>query len=173
MKRTVAVMAAILLVGASFAQTPLVFDDSGVDYTNTDLDTAYLSFERENDTLRIVLDDAPSAGALPGITFNVPDLGREDFFGNDIGAWVTDVEEVEILGSGNTFSGYEVTHQGVSLREVITAYTNALAAEGFEVEATSGASSNLATIVANHANGGLRIQLHRFGTGVTAYLSRS
>lgn len=171
MRRIIALATAVLLVGVASAQTPLSFDDSRVDYTNTDLETAYLALVRENGTLKVILDDVSSAAALPGIVFNVPDRGRTDFFGKTIGAVIGDVEDVAINKSGNAFTGYTVTHEAVSIRNMVAAYTDVLESQGFGVAARESTNSNLATLVVSDANGEFLVHLHQLGSDVTAYLA--
>lgn len=166
-------LTAALFAGTAAAQVPLAFSDTAVDYTNSDLETAWLSLQAIDGELVLTLDDQASDASLPAIAFDVPDAGRTDFFGNDIGAVIGDVDEVEVLSTGSAVQGIDVTHEDVTLREAIAAYRNTLEAQGFTVDTTSSSNGNLSTLVASGEEGDLRIVLHRTGGDVTARLIRS
>jgi hypothetical protein len=166
-------LTAVLFAGAASAQVPLAFDDTSVDYTNSDLDSAWLSLQMIDGVLVLMLDDRPSGASLPAIAFDVPDLGLADFAGNEMGAVIGDVADVELSGNGVAVQGIDVMHEDVTLRETTAAYQNALETQGFTVEATNSDNGNFSTLVASGQGGDLRIVLHRTGGNVTANLSRS
>jgi hypothetical protein len=166
-------LAALLFAGAASAQVPIAFDDTSVDYTNSGLESAWLSLKMIDGVLVLTLDDEPSDASLPAIAFDVPNLGRTDYAGNYIGAVIGDVADVQVAGTGAAVPGFNVTHEDVTLQEAAEAYRNTLEAQGFAVEATNSTNGNHSILVARGEGGDLRIVLHRTDGNVTANLSRS
>ncbi len=164
-------LAIAALIGApALANRAMSVQDSAVDFTDTDTDLAYITLSSVDGALVVTFADQASAASLPAIDFLVPDLGREDVFGKDIGSQLSDISAVSIDRTGSLITGYDVTHGDVSINAVLTAYVTQLEAAGYAVVVDSSGSTNLASMTATSANGSVRVNLHRYGSGVTANL---
>lgn len=169
---TTTALTAALFAGVASAQMPLALSDTAVDYTNSDLDTAWLSLQTIDGELVLTLDDQPSDASLPAIAFDVPAVDRTDLFGN-AGAVIREVADVEVLGTHLTVKGIDVTHEDVTLRETVAAYQNTLEGQGFTVETTNSGNGNFSTLVASGEGGDVQIVLHRTDGNVTARFIRA
>lgn len=176
MKRTMfglVLSVAVLTSGA--VAGPFVVDDSGIDYTqrfeDTDVEVAYVTLGRVDGRLSLSLDDAASgARALPAIDFVIPDLDREDLFGNEFNADLGDILEFSMLSAGRYAVSLTVSHPDVSVRSVAAAYQEALEQLGYAVQVTRSLNGNSARLVAEHADEIVKIQFAQAGTRVRAHV---
>jgi len=159
-------------IGAApaFASTGLSVQDRGFDYADASTETAYFSLAGADGSLVLTVDDQASANSLPGIDVVVPDLGREDFFGSDIGAELSDISALSFRTAGSVTTGFEVTHASTTLSATQDAYMSALQAAGFDVLVADGVSANFAVLTGTSATGSVRVTLHRAGADVEASL---
>lgn len=150
----VALLALALCLSTAIASPWIQIEDGGVDYEDTDLESAYIGLSMADDRLVVTIDDAAFDGALPSIAFAVPDLpDREDFFGTKINATIRDISEIRWAGQNDDLVsaaylvGFEVTHESVSMDDLLAAYERAFSEMGFtaEVSTTATPSVRLAT----------------------------
>lgn len=138
------ILAAILLVAglcatAAMAKSYVQIHDSGIDYSDTDLSSAYIGLEYVDGELRVHLDDETFDGAMTAkVDFDVPDLvNRKDFFGNSINADITDIAKIFWTGQNDDGAqahytvGFIVTHLDTTLSDAIAEYDAMLGAAGF------------------------------------------
>lgn len=138
------ILAALLLVAglcasAAAAKTYVQIHDSGIDYSDTDLSSAYFGLEYMDGELRVHLDDESFDGAMSAkVDFDVPDLvDRKDFFGNTINADITDIDDVFWTGVNDDGAqahytiGFMVTHLDTTLSDAIAEYDALLGTAGF------------------------------------------
>jgi hypothetical protein len=166
---TTLAVAVALIAGTASANTYLSVVDTGVDYTDTDLEAAYLAFSYDGDVLAIAIDDDTGSG-LPAIAFYVPDLGRTDLFGDEYGARLSDIDDVTVESQGGAVVAFGVRHESADIDDVADAYTSALEAEGLTVRVEKDVNANVVTLVTSGADGQLVVKLHRIGGDVSAYL---
>lgn len=161
------VATATFLTGGVLA-APFLIDDVGVDYLqtheDTEVETAYIAFTKVGGELVVTFDDVASPTSLPPIDFIIPDLDREDLFGNEFNADLSDIEEVGFVNAGRVTTSLDVSHPDVTLGELAAAYADALRALGFGVQVEHRLNGSSASLVAEDANGILRIQMARSGT---------
>lgn len=173
MTRTLTTLAVAfaLIAGTASANTYLSVVDTGVDYTDTDLEAAYLAFsyDGDDDVLAIAIDDDAGSG-LPAIAFYVPDLGRTDLFGDEYGARLSDIDDVTVESQGSAVVAFGVRHESADIDDVADAYTSALEAEGLTVRVEKDVNANVVTLVTSGTDGQLVVKLHRIGGDVSAYL---
>lgn len=169
-----AVATATFLSGGAFA-APFLVDDAGVDYLqrsdDTDVETAYIAFSTSEGQFVVRFDDEASPTSLPVIDFVIPDLEREDMFGTEFNAELSDIAEVAIVNAGRVTTSLTVSHPDVTLRDLAAAYEGALQTLGFSVQVEHRLNGNSASLVAEDANGLLRIQMARTGTGARVHFA--
>lgn len=169
-----AVATATFLTGGALA-APFMLDDSGVDYMehweDTEVETAYISFTTLDGRLVVTFDDVAAPTALPAIDFVIPELEREDMFGNEFNADLSDIAEVAYVNAGRVTTSLDVTHPDVTLRELAAAYEHALRSIGFSVQVEHRRNGSSASLVAEDANGMVRIQMARSGTGARVHFA--
>lgn len=164
-------LAIAALIGApALANRAISVQAGAVDFTDTDTELAYITLSSVDGSLVVTFADQASSTSLPAIDFLVPDLGREDIFGADVGAELGDIAAVSIDRTGSLATGYDVTHADVSFGAVLTAYVAQLEAAGYTVVVDRSGSTNLASMTATTATSSVRVNLHRFGSNVTANL---
>lgn len=166
--------AATMFTGSALA-APFVLDDSGVDYgmrsDDTDVEVAYMTLGMDGGRLVVSLDDAQAEGALPAIDFVIPDLDREDLFGEEFNADLSNIAEVRRVDAGRYAVSLDVTHPSVSVRELANAYADSLEGLGYAVQVSQAGAGKGTRIVAEHADGILRIQLTPAGYNVRAHFA--
>ena len=169
MKRfvTSALLTCAFTITAVFANPWVQIDDSGVDYEKTSTEKAYIGLSMSDGNLVIRIDDSAFDGALPAIAYDVPDLeDRKDFFGNDINAEVTDIVEVRWRGLNDDHPraaflvGFDATHEGASLADVLTAYERAFRGMGFSAETHNAGPSSLRTVTYSNGDATVRARFH-------------
>lgn len=169
MKRFIAfaLLTFALTLSAALANPWVVIDDSGVDYDKTSVEKAYIGLSMNDGNLVIKIDDASFDGALPAIAYDVPDLeDREDFFGNEINAEVTDIVEVRWHGLNDDHPraaylvGFDATHEDATLDDVLTAYDRAFRSMGFSAETRTAAPSSLRTVTYSNGDATVDARFH-------------
>ena len=169
MKRFIifALLTCALTFSAALANTWVQIDDSGVDYEKTSVEKAYIGLAMTDGNLVIRIDDSRFDGALPAIAYDVPDLeDREDFFGNEINAEVTDIVEVRWHGLNDDHPhaaflvGFDATHEGSSLEDVLAAYERAFRGMGFSAEANTSGPSSLRNVTYSNGDATVRAKFH-------------
>lgn len=166
---TLAVMVSLFVFGLASAGSVLAIavDDRAVDYTNTDLEEAYLSLGQDGDSLLLTLSDTPFDNRLPPIAITIPDLGKEDFWGNAIGAELQDIEEITLHPYGWRYRGIEVVHPLANLRQVETSYLEVLAQLGFRMTETVLDTANIRGHLFTRGEATLRMVFTHQGAEVT------
>lgn len=168
--RIIATLLFALVASAALAAGHLGVIDSGVDYTDDDLGSAYIAMQFDGDTLWLTIDDASFEGAMPSIDFDVPDLGREDFLGNDIGAQLSDIDDMTWTAVGrdvptaNALHGVSYRHNELSLREGADLYVEAFEAMGFQTEMARTAASSVMVGTFTHGDTVVTVRLHSLGS---------
>lgn len=171
LRKLVLPLALVALIGApALAHPSLSVHTGAIDFTDADTELAYITLSSMNGSLVVTFADQASSTSLPAIDFLVPDLGREDVFGNDVGAELGDITAVSLDRTGSLLTGYDVTHADVSFGAVLTAYVTQLEAAGYTVVVDGSGTTNLASMTATTATSSVRVNLHRFGSNVTANL---
>ncbi len=171
--RILAALALGITLAVATAHTTLTFDlgDGAVDYTDHDTDEVYPAFAMVDGTLIVTFHDDAPCNALPAISFDIPDLGKEDIFGNDIGATIADIGDVEWRADGaDTPSSWSLTgvtyvHTDVALADAVEAYANAFRSLGFEVVIHNTPSANMKVAMVSHGDATARIALRKSGAG--------
>lgn len=169
--RNAALALVVVLAGIAGASSPLfTIDDGGIDYLDTSAETAYIGLAVADDgDLVLLLSHEPLEGGLPAVQLVVPDLGRVDFFGNDVGAELNDLAGLELVDYGLKYRSYSVVHESNSLVEVIAAYEDALAALGFVPDSVP-AAGNVRVIRFVGDQGEVRAVFSATGHGVSVHL---
>lgn len=166
--RTLATLAA-LVASVSLAAAPIQIDDSQVDYSNSDLETAYLTLSESSGKLTVSLSDAATgAHALPVDMTDVPIVKGTDFFGDTkyYGVLTDSGSPVTLTLVGNVPYGIGVTHWDVSLDEAVDAYVAGLAAAGDPTTVELDGTYAVVT-----SGSGVRIVLQDVFNGVKAYIA--
>lgn len=139
-RAAVAILAVLFFLPFAFAHGTLVmWNDDGVDYTDDGTSEVYVALAFDGEAMWVTFHDDAPEGALPAIVFEIPDLEREDIFGNDIGALLSDINEVQWTASGRDIAnsphltGVTFTHEGVTVADAVAAYAVAFDALGFDV----------------------------------------
>ena len=158
-----ALFATALAFSATLANPFLTFDDSGVDYEDTDVEEAYIAFEMHEGQLVVIVDDEPFAGALPAIGFEVPDVtDREDFWGNEFNADMSNISDIVWLGVNDDgpeaayLVGLEANHTGASLAAAVEAYDRAFRSLGYSAEVSDTAAQSVKLV--SYSNGDSTLQ---------------
>ena len=157
-----------LAMGSAFAAVPTGFEDDGVDYANAETEVAYLAFAMDGDTLVVTLDD-DAIGSLPAIAFDVPAVDRYDVLGNNLGAKLTSIDDVEVATTGTILTSLDVTHLSSDLMDLARSYQAQFEALGFSVDVTIHTNHNVATIDAHNGDGAVRVVLHNGADGIDAH----
>ncbi|UCH27747.1 MAG: hypothetical protein JSV66_08940 [Trueperaceae bacterium] len=166
---------AVAVMGLAFADNMVffTFDDTGFDYTDTEIEEAYLQLAFKEGTFEVLFSDAEMEAALPVISIVVPKRVETDDYGNE--TVITDLRDlrgIEWYDSGSEVLGFKVTHPDMRLRDVSAAYFAAFEMYGFElVEETTGA--NLIACVFGDGVYQLRTVFTRHGEDIVAYLHTS
>jgi hypothetical protein len=168
----VATLATLLIWGAASA-APFGFDDSGIDYSNGDVDTAYLQLSLDDGRLLVTLDDQPTTATLLPVKFDeVPVRHRVDIFGDDVHEGILESgSDVRVDRYGRAVKGLTVTHRGVSVREATEAYRNSLGRLGFDVSVERSSNGNFATVTATNDEDTIRVSIHRGSREGTARIA--
>lgn len=165
------------LVSIGLARSHLVIDDAGVDYTDDDIGEAYIGMDFVDGQLVLTIDDASFEGAMPAIDFDVPDLGREDTLGNDIGAVLADVDDVSWTAVGADVPTSPALHEVVyrhldlSLDETVDLYADAFESMGFETEIADSAASSVKVGTFTHGDTIVTVRFQALGSEVEVDLS--
>lgn len=163
---------AAALVGVATAQN-LIIDDSSFDYSDTDIETAYLDMQRTDaGDLVILFSDTDMGSVLPSVAVTVPDAAGTDIFGDDRTADAADIDEVDFLAAGNVGLAFQVTHEDTLVRDVSEAYLEALAGLGFTATPIS-ETTNLRVVELDDGQLQLRAVFRNVGAGdVTARITK-
>lgn len=158
--------AAAICVSVAFGAGYLIVDDSGIDYTNTDLSKAYLGFDPMGENVVVILSASRFEGSIGTVDFDVPDLDREDFFGTPINADLTSIADVRWSGVNNRGADaaflveMEATHLDTSLEDVLTGYHEALERLGFSRSVTDTAARSVKVATFSNGSTTLIVRLH-------------
>jgi hypothetical protein len=164
---------AALLAGQASAAT-IAFDDSGVDYSDSDIETAYLSLSMSDGELVVSLADVAGTDTLLPVEFDdVPVRMRTDVFGEESyeGIFSEDRSDVLIERRAGTVERVTLIHDGVTVRDAAETYRSALAALGFDVTVERSSNGNFATVTARDADGGVQVNIRRGDRQVTASMA--
>lgn len=123
-------ISAAALVGVTAAQN-LIIDDSGFDFSDTDIETAYLDMQRTDNGLVIIFSDTNLGSILPPVAVVVPKVAGDDIFGEDRVADLGDIDEVDFMAAGNTGLVFEAIHEDTVVRSVSNSYLEVLEGLGF------------------------------------------
>lgn len=175
----VVIVAAAFCVSAVFGASYLTVDDSGVDYTDTDLSKAYLGFDMNGDDVVVILSASSFDGAVGTVDFDVPDLDREDFFGNAINADLANIGDVRWRGVNDPGANaaflveVEATHLDMSLADAIDAYGAAMERLGFTVSMSDTSADSVKLVTCTNGSTTLVVRLHSRSGDVIATLNVS
>jgi hypothetical protein len=179
MKRIVAATTLVIamMFTAAFAQPFIWIDDDGIDYDKTSLSRAYIGFEMHEGDLIVRVDDQRFDGALPAIDFDVPNLvDRQDFFGNDINADMSNIPDMVWLGVNDDgpqaayLVGFQATHLNTSLERAIEAYEAAFRSMGFDAQVSDTAARSVKIATFTNGDATLEARLHATGGDVAVTL---
>lgn len=172
-----AMLVTAMMFSAAFATPYIWIDDAGIDYDNTSLSRAYIGFEMRDGDLVVVIDDQRFDGALPAIDFDVPNLAnREDFFGNEINADMSNIPDMVWLGLNDDgpqaayLVGFEATHLNTSLNAAIGAYEAAFRSLGFDAQVSDTAAPSVKFVTFTNGDDTLEARLHSSGGDVAVTL---
>ncbi len=171
MKRLISTFMVVALTATLALASALSFNvnDSGFDYTNTDTEVAYLALESVDGKLVLSLSNSATNSTLPAVAVTVPDLGKIDFWGNEIGAELNDISEIQLIGSLD-YEGFSVTHTSAHVDTVIDSYITTLESLGLG-EATVEKSTGSTQVITFDSNDGeVRAVFTQLGDDVTTYL---
>ncbi len=160
---------ATLLTSISLAAAPIRVDDSGVDYSNSDLATAYLNLEESGGRLTVVLADQPTAAtALPVDMAGIPVVVGTSFFGSTTysGVLTDPGSPVQVELTGTVVDGVSLEHPGTAFTDAIAAYQKSLEQAGDSVAVEL--DGNYAVIT---GSSGARIVLQNVFDGVRAHIA--
>lgn len=172
MKRFIyTLVSVVLLAGVAFAN-PFYFElsDTGFDYTDTDTEEAYIALSYVDGDLILSMDDSSLDTALPVIEVVVPDLDKEDFWGTNIGAEISDISEITLINSGSGYEGFSVMHPNTRLNTVVDSYVSELASIGFKDIVIENTTGNLEVCVFDAGDAQIRAVFTQQGDAVIAYL---
>jgi hypothetical protein len=166
---------ATAVMGLALARDMVFFtvDDTGFDYTDTEIEEAYLQLAFKEGNFEVMFGDSEMEAALPAISITVPKRVDTDDYGNEtVTTALKDLIGIEWYESGSEILGFEVTHADVDLETVSDAYFAAFEAAGFAmVEETT--DTNLVACVFGDGVYQLRTVLTRRGQDIVAYLHTS
>lgn len=167
--RAVAAIAFVLSVATWGVAGSTLFriDDSGVDYTDHETEEVYVALAFADGELTLSFHDQPSAATLPAIAFEIPDLEREDFWGDEVGAVIEDISEIEWSAGAfdvprsPALNGARYMHTHTHIPPVVEAYVAAFAALGFDAEITDTTSAGFKFGTFTHGDHRVRVDFRR------------
>ena len=166
-----------LVLGLSFfvalgsaMQVLINVDDSAMSYVDPDVEEAYIDLAFDGQMLWLILSTEPLNIQLPSIEIVIPDLEREDFFGNTIGARLQDVEHISLQKCGCAYRSVEVKHATVDILKVRAQYMQRFTELGFSVQAETANTANVLAYQFTHGAAQVNMVLTRRGNFVFVYI---
>lgn len=175
--RVVLAVAAVMALGAALA---LGFDESGIDFANEDLTTAYVALDRTSEGLTVFLADAKGPGYVGTMDVEdmINDFDNDDFDTGKIYQYLgarpwsptTFPTLVEVSHASSWYRWIRVQHdQGTAT--VTAAYLARLAELGYSIQEQS-LTSNITAYTLTQGDESVRMVIARRGPDTLVTLSR-
>jgi hypothetical protein len=164
----------VMLMIAAFAglasASSFVFDVASFDYSDTDIESAYVQLDMVDGQIRFTFSDTELDSDMPTIVTSVPEPIETDRHGDDILPTFADLGAIEQLKAGRDTVGVFLLHEGTDIDALSECYLTALTDLGFEVTLEH-EGMNSATYTFTHGDEVLRVIFDNEGGGtVEAYL---
>lgn len=165
-------LATLSLFGMASAANGFVvtIDDSGFDFADTDIDTAYIDFAANDGELQLTISSTKIDTSLPTVSVTVPDLPGTDIFGNDLLPSLENLgKNITLIHTGRSVTGLDITYSDATPEAVIAAYMSILSQAGFEATPQL-MTTNVFSYTLDNGSQQLRTVFRNDGTDVGVHL---